>query len=295
MSTVWGIHNDVIPASELVAEGFISVGWDEIGDLREIGDDQAALKVAVAAANPDAKPGAIPGWAGALRRFAFDLAEGDLVVAPSKQEFVYNIGRVVGPYEFHADLARHRHRRPVEWLVTDVSREDFTQGARYELGAAGTFFRVANHAEEFEYVVEGGVPEAQVAASEPDRVRQGLLQRAVLEILSESAPIPRRDVIKEVARRVDLTDYELEKTAKGISRYEVAVSWGSVDMVAAGWIQKTSRGWLLTNRGRRTLADPRGRRISPRSRMRSIASPEPRSALAWAGSRLIGIRSSMPR
>ena len=136
MSTMWGIHNDQIPAAELLAGQFVSIGWNEIDDVREIGNDQTALKAALAAANPDAKPGALPVWAGVLRRFAFEMSEGDLVVAPSKQAPVFNIGRIAGPYEHHPEVPEHRHRRPVEWLVTDVPRTAFTQSALYEIGRA---------------------------------------------------------------------------------------------------------------------------------------------------------------
>ena len=83
MTVTWGIHNDLISAAELVSDGFISIGWDEIGDLRRIGDDQTELKAALAVSERGAKPGAIPVWAGVLRRFAFEMAEGDVVIAPS--------------------------------------------------------------------------------------------------------------------------------------------------------------------------------------------------------------------
>ncbi|TDP79289.1 hypothetical protein DEU31_1661 [Brachybacterium sp. AG952] len=39
MSVMWGIHNDRIPADALVAGKFISIGWDEVGDAREIGNE----------------------------------------------------------------------------------------------------------------------------------------------------------------------------------------------------------------------------------------------------------------
>lgn len=57
--TVWGIHNDH-PDLDLIGNGFISVGWAEIGDLNAIGPDKDALKALVAQAYPNAKPGAIP-------------------------------------------------------------------------------------------------------------------------------------------------------------------------------------------------------------------------------------------
>lgn len=251
MVTVWGIHNDTIPASQLVAQGFVSLGWDALGDLRSIGDHQEAMKQAVLAALPETKHGAVPGLAAYLRRFAFEVAEGDLVVAPSKQQAVYNIGRVTGPYEFAQTATMHRHRRPVEWLVTDAPRSAFTQTARYEMGSAISFFKVANHADEFERVVVEGVPE--VPSDSNEGVRYGLLQRTVLEILRDGAPRPRGEVVGEVASRIELNEVELQTTKNGLPRYEPALNFGSVDMRAAGWIDKTSAGWLITDAGRQIL------------------------------------------
>lgn len=255
MTVTWGIHNDRIPAAELVSGQFISIGWDEIGDIREIGNDQTALKAALADTNQGAKPGAIPVWAGVLRRFVFEMNEGDLVIAPSKQKRVFNIGRVSGPYEFHAELTAHRHRRPVEWLVVDVPRTAFTQGALYELGSAMTFFQVTKHVGEFLRVIESGVPESAPAPAAPKRMRYGLIERTILEILRDRDVLPRREVVEEVTRRLDLTDFELEKTKNGRPRFQTAISWGSVDMTAAQWIDKTPAGWRLTDEGRRILAE----------------------------------------
>lgn len=255
MTVTWGIHNDRIPAAELVSEQFISIGWDDIGDIREIGNDQTALKAALADTNRGAKPGAIPVWAGVLRRFAFEMNEGDLVIAPSKQKPVFNIGRVSGPYEYHSEVAEHRHRRPVEWLVLEAPRVAFTQGALYELGSAMTLFQVTKHVGEFLRVVESGVPELAAAPAAPKRMRYGLIERTILEILRDRGVLPRREVVEEVTRRLELTDFELEKTKNGRHRYQAAISWGSADMAAAQWIEKTPDGWALTDEGRRVLAE----------------------------------------
>lgn len=85
MHSVWGIHNDE-SSLNLVDNGFISIGWDEIGDLARIGPDRENLKAVVSSTYPDAKPGAIPVWAGVLRRFGFEMAIGDLVVSPQKRD-----------------------------------------------------------------------------------------------------------------------------------------------------------------------------------------------------------------
>lgn len=148
MKRLWGIHNDQ-PHLDFLGDGFVSVGWDEIGDLTQIGADKDELKGRVKAAYPQAKPGAIPVWAGVLMRFAFDLEVGDLVVYPHKADSTVSFGRVTGDYRYDATAADHRHRRDVEWLEVGVPRAAFSKSARYEIGSAVTLFRVKNHTDEF--------------------------------------------------------------------------------------------------------------------------------------------------
>ncbi len=154
MTTIWGVHNDH-PSLDLVGNRFISVGWDELGDLREIGPSRETMKARIAATYPSAKPGAIPVWAGVLFRFAFDMQPGDLVIYPYRPESTLNFGRIEGDYYWDADAPFHKNRRNVTWLRTDVPRAQFSKSARYEVGSAVTLFRVKNHAAEFAAFVEG--------------------------------------------------------------------------------------------------------------------------------------------
>jgi restriction system protein len=154
--TLWGIHNDR-PELGLHAGGFVSVGWDRLGDLRAVGADRDSLKSALAAAYPDAKPRAIPVWAGTLARFAAEIEPGDLVVHPHRPDRTLSFARVTGAYRYEADAPTHRHRRDVDWLLTGVPRSEFPQPALYELGASITVFRVRSHADEFEAWLAGAV------------------------------------------------------------------------------------------------------------------------------------------
>ncbi len=43
MPTMWGVHNNQ-PQLDLVANGFISIAWEELGDLTVIGDDKSLMK-----------------------------------------------------------------------------------------------------------------------------------------------------------------------------------------------------------------------------------------------------------
>ena len=153
MSNIWGVHNDTLN-TELLDGGFVSIGWDEMGDLGALPDGRDALKAALAATYPDRKPGAIATWAGILSRFRDEMQPGDVVVAPYKPDSTINIGIVAGPYTYVADALTHRHRRPVTWKKVGVSRTVFTQPALYELGAFLTVFGIRRHAAEFRAVLD---------------------------------------------------------------------------------------------------------------------------------------------
>jgi restriction system protein len=157
MPTMWGVHNDQSQL-DLVGNGFISIGWAEIGDLSAIGNDKNAMKVRVASAYPDIKPGAIPGTAGTLLAFAYRMQPGDLVVYPYKPDSTLNFGRIETDYYYEAEAPLHRNRRKVTWLRTGVPRTEFSQTARYEVGSAVTIFQIKHHAREFLSYIEDGTP-----------------------------------------------------------------------------------------------------------------------------------------
>ena len=56
---LWGIHNDH-PELGLVDSGFVSVGWDEVGDLAVLDANRNAFKAALRETCPDDKEGARP-------------------------------------------------------------------------------------------------------------------------------------------------------------------------------------------------------------------------------------------
>lgn len=158
MGAIWGIHN-AKREIDFVDAGFVAIGWNALGrDLREIGDDRDDVKAALAEAYPDAKPRAIPVWAGILLRFAFEMRLDDLIVHPSKADSTLSFGRIASGYRFEPSAPSHRHRRDVEWLETDVPRAALSESARYELGSAITLFRVRRHAGEVEALLQGHEP-----------------------------------------------------------------------------------------------------------------------------------------
>ncbi len=191
---VFGVHNDALSA-ELIDGGFVSIGWDSISDLREAGLAREELKAALAVAYSDTKPRAIAAWAGTLLRFADEIGEGDIVVAPYRPDSTINIGVVTGPYEFHPDAPTHRHRRPVRWEKLGVSRTVFSQAALYEIGSLLTVFRVRNHADEFlaqlgihepaQPVGAPSVDQTEVELAAADEPRAGRIERHTRDFVLE--------------------------------------------------------------------------------------------------------------
>jgi restriction system protein len=165
MAVIWGVHNDP-PELPLIPNEFISIGWDELGDLTALGDDKDAVKQALAAARPNAKAGAIPVWAGVLLRFAFQMKPGDLVIYPYRPDSTLNFGRIEGDYFFDSTAPFHKNRRKVTWLKTGVPRAQFSKSARYEVGSAVTLFRVKNHATEFASFVNGAAADQPTNGSD---------------------------------------------------------------------------------------------------------------------------------
>lgn len=75
--TVWGVHSDQ-PELDLVGNGFVAIGWDDIGDLTELGSDKDELKERIAAARP---------WAKGGRRRQLDAGGAGLPVRRSEADF----------------------------------------------------------------------------------------------------------------------------------------------------------------------------------------------------------------
>ena len=147
---LWGIHMPIDVGNAPIEEGFVGLGWSEIGNIAEIEEDREAFKARLAANYPDAKPGAIPVWAGVLYRFAHTMRTGDGVVYPSKHDRQVNLGIVEGDCTYHpeAPIEATLQRRKVRW-VAHFPRANFSQAALHEIGSALTLFQVSNNAEEF--------------------------------------------------------------------------------------------------------------------------------------------------
>ena len=146
---IWGIHMALAHRRAPVDQGYVALGWSEMGDLSRIAPNRDAYKAAYATTYPDAKPGNVAVSAGALFRFANEMKPGDVVVFPSKADRIVNIGTITGGYRFEPGLPDGcAHVRAVQWRRA-IPRAFFSQPALNEIGSAISLFRVSSNAEEF--------------------------------------------------------------------------------------------------------------------------------------------------
>ena len=142
----WGIHtqNDLL----FLNESLIAIGWEELGDLSEVGKTKDALKAKYQSVFPNAKKMNVANCVGSISRFVVDMQKGDYIIFPSKYNREINIGVVESDYYYEPSAKMYSHRRKVRWLK-HLPRVAFTQGALYEVGAFTTCFEIKNYADEF--------------------------------------------------------------------------------------------------------------------------------------------------
>lgn len=247
-------------------EGLLAVGWDRLamGDLADAvtRDD---IKAAVAAAYPDEGPYTIGNWTGQLHRFVHEIQTGDLVVLPLKSLRVA-VGRVTGAYEYRAGAPEGmRHVRRVEWLVTDIDRQDIQSDLLDSMGSLLTVFEISRFgaAERVAALAEGkpdpGRPDADEFAAtltEPAKLYEEVRRRSAEEPLTLSV----RDflAIWGVQRRYPATTEQIknELEARGLVTVPPFTE-GTLDnriaVLAGGAEPDKSGASAVTRLDRRTL------------------------------------------
>ena len=237
MRNVWGIHNDTL-TNELVDEGFVSIGWDDVGDLRKVPGGREGLKAKLDEILPDSKPRAIAGWAGILLRFRDEIQQGDVIVAPYKPDSTINIGVVTGDYEFHETAEVHQHRRRVRWEQVGLSRTIFSQAALYEIGSFLTVFRVREHASEFLAAISQETESIEQTSEIVEKTAPDVEDETIQEPRASRIERHTRDFVKETLYE-DLTPRDFEEFIADLLKslgYQARVTQysqdGGIDVIA---------------------------------------------------------------
>ena len=157
---VWGMHmgrtggdvrDDVLArAEDLQRQGYVAIGWPDIGDLSGLAEDRAAYRERFRESyGESASPSIESASVGMLFRFVHVLHLGDIIVAPSPIERIVRVGRVTGLYEYSPSLLHeYPNVRRVEWAA-EVSPQNLSDVARRSLRAQRSLFRILAGENEF--------------------------------------------------------------------------------------------------------------------------------------------------
>lgn len=168
-STLWVVHigNDDRIAMRARDEGFVCIGWTEMGDLSPY-DTRPKMRAAMEKAYPGSKPRSINSSYGQTFRFAHEMQVGDLLVFPVRPTGEIALGRIAGPYDWSRDpdLSSNDYNnvRKVDWLNIGP-RTAFSQAALHSFGSFLSVSTSTDYMEEVQAVLAGGT--APVSASSP--------------------------------------------------------------------------------------------------------------------------------
>lgn len=175
---LWVVHigNDDRIALRALEEGFVCIGWTDMGDLSPH-NTREAMRTAMERTYPNWKSKKVSSSYGQLYRFAHEMELNDVVVFPVRPTSEVAIGRVSGPYRWatdDADLVENDYHnvRSVEWLEV-VPRTAFSQAALHSFGSFMTVSTSDDYMEEVLAVLAGDVTPDEPAtvgeeAEEPD-------------------------------------------------------------------------------------------------------------------------------
>ena len=134
----------------LFKQGYIALGWPEMGNLDDLPNDRGAFRERVRSVSQGkVSPATVGAVAGMLFRFVHEMRTGDLVVYHSRGDGRIHIGRVIGPYIHDPNTNQdYPALRRVEWLAARP-KSDFSDEARRTLKARSSLSRVRTGVHEF--------------------------------------------------------------------------------------------------------------------------------------------------
>lgn len=157
---VWGLHmgrpgGDVQRrhlelAEDLQRQGYVAIGWPDIGDLTTLPDDRGAFREQfVRSYGESVSTSASAAAAGVLYRFVHILHLSDIIVSPSPLGRIIRVGHVSGEYQYLPGLLEeYPNVRGVEWRA-EVPLQELERQARLSLRAQRSLFRILAGEAEF--------------------------------------------------------------------------------------------------------------------------------------------------
>ena len=131
-------------------QNLIVLSHTKMGDLRLLPKERLAFYDAYASRHPEKGRVSIRGIGGKFFRYMHEVKIEDQVLYPCIRDKRIYIGNVTSEYRYDPSLnSQFPHHRNVNWHVA-IPKNSLSESAQRELGAARTFFRYKNHAEEIQ-------------------------------------------------------------------------------------------------------------------------------------------------
>lgn len=166
---VWGMHSQDDNLFLNSKQPVIAIGWEQMGDLRNIGKSLDDYRLAYSKTYQDKSKQSIAGSVAQLYKFKEKMEIGDYVVFSSKSDKKINIGIVSGEY-YYQEGERYPNRRKVKW-IKHLPRTYFTQGALYEFGSFLSVFQIKNYSDEVIDALDKEFAQKQSVISEDDTIQ----------------------------------------------------------------------------------------------------------------------------
>ena len=237
MPNYWVVRAGDDIQGEVESRSLIGIGWQDVGHFGALSLEQ--LKQRIFEAYPHRSPNKRGSIVGQLHRFR-GIDVGDIILTPIKSTRQILIGRVTGPYRHDSQPERDRlaNTRNVEWIRTDVFRDDVTLPLRSSLGGEMTVFSVNRHADEIAQLAgELPIQRADATEEEDTAVESGNTDIERARAIEEDARERIADLI--LGRQFDGHEFEwliaalLKAMGFKIIREPQPGADGGVDIIAA--------------------------------------------------------------
>lgn len=200
--------------------GFIAIGWNNLGDLTWLTQDQKYADSPPQSLKNEIKNRYGQTWsatkignaAGQIWRLVVGLGKDDIVLARDSANKQVIAGRVIGDYEFNPegdDQCPYQHRRTVDW-IKNISRDSMSQKLKDSMTADLTIFSVRKHAHEIEELLAGRALSKTGSTPSNQRLGEALLQR-LLDFSPQEFEEFTTDLLSTVGFETTVTEFVGDK------------------------------------------------------------------------------------
>lgn len=216
---------DSVYAEDFLQEGFVSIGWTELGEV-EPGISKETLEKRYRQALPKESLGQVRTGLGQLTRFLTEIEPGDQVITYDRDKRLYYLGEILSEVQWAPELIEEMPRaRKVQWSRR-VSRDRLTAEARNALGAIQTLFLVRSS-------VANELKEKAVALDAPE----------------EAEEIKTTEVEETVLLEQQILAELIEKAEEAIEDRIARLDWEEMQQLVAGILQAMGYRTTVSRRG----------------------------------------------